>query len=318
MAYKQKGCSPITAKLKRTTKGGMVQDPLLNVGSVLKMSSPAKQGGRNRGLSKEERDKRNYSKNKKQYLEDTKYMKDNPASPYVQNYLDKGGRGDIFSSYDRAYKRTKEFEKNLYDYDKKNKPGEVTGFKTAADYAKFKTTKTDTTKTDTTKTDTTKTNKARSEGEAGWAADDAARKNKTNQYAPKTTKRTSYDTAYKNRDMKTYGKMSKADYIKEAKRQNASKKAGKGWDVKNKTKAVQTRPIAKTVGAKTVQINTPNTKLVETKPKVEEISKAKANKLSRAARVRAKGEAALASGDKKKALRLKRREERIKKRAAKK
>ena len=46
------------------------------------------------------------------------------------------------------------------------------------------------------------------------------------------TKSTSYDKAYKNRDMKTYGKMSKAEYIKEAKRQKAIyDKTGK-WDVK--------------------------------------------------------------------------------------
>ena len=37
MAYKQKGCTPITAKLQKTTKGGIVQ-PKLNVGKV----SPAK------------------------------------------------------------------------------------------------------------------------------------------------------------------------------------------------------------------------------------------------------------------------------------
>ena len=46
------------------------------------------------------------------------------------------------------------------------------------------------------------------------------------------TKSTSYDKAYKNRDMKTYGNMSKAEYIKEAKRQKAIyDKTGK-WDVK--------------------------------------------------------------------------------------
>ena len=46
------------------------------------------------------------------------------------------------------------------------------------------------------------------------------------------SKSTSYDKAYKNRDMKTYGKMSKAEYIKEAKRQKAIyDKTGK-WDVK--------------------------------------------------------------------------------------
>ena len=41
---------PITARIKRTTKGGMVTQPLLNMGSPvkMKMSSPAKQGGRSR------------------------------------------------------------------------------------------------------------------------------------------------------------------------------------------------------------------------------------------------------------------------------
>ena len=35
---------PITAKIKRTTKGGMVQQPILNMGGPVKMkaSSPAK------------------------------------------------------------------------------------------------------------------------------------------------------------------------------------------------------------------------------------------------------------------------------------
>tara|TARA_R100000805_G_C3611573_1_gene112225 strand:- start:426 stop:938 length:513 start_codon:yes stop_codon:yes gene_type:complete len=48
----------------------------------------------------------------------------------------------------------------------------------------------------------------------------------------KTTKLTGYDKAYKNRDMKVYGNMSKAEYIKEAKRQKAVyDKTGK-WDVK--------------------------------------------------------------------------------------
>ena len=35
--------TPITAKIKRTTKGGMVQQPILNMGAPVKMkaSSPA-------------------------------------------------------------------------------------------------------------------------------------------------------------------------------------------------------------------------------------------------------------------------------------
>jgi hypothetical protein len=49
MAYKQKGCTPITAKLQKTTKGGMVQQPLLNMGAPvkMKMNSPAKQAEKN-------------------------------------------------------------------------------------------------------------------------------------------------------------------------------------------------------------------------------------------------------------------------------
>ena len=45
MAYKSKGgCSPITAKIKKTTKGGMITQPLLDMGAPvkMKMSSPAK------------------------------------------------------------------------------------------------------------------------------------------------------------------------------------------------------------------------------------------------------------------------------------
>lgn len=44
----------------------------------------------------------------------------------------------------------------------------------------------------------------------------------------------SYKQAYKDRDQKTYGEMSEEEYIKEAKRQNASKKSGKGYDAPKK------------------------------------------------------------------------------------
>ena len=52
---------------------------------------------------------------------------------------------------------------------------------------------------------------------------------------PKTkqkTSKTSFDKAYKNRDMNIYGNMSKSEYIKEAKRQKTLHgKTGK-WDIK--------------------------------------------------------------------------------------
>jgi hypothetical protein len=34
MAYKQKGCTPVTAKVQKTTKGGMVQQPIDLIGWV--------------------------------------------------------------------------------------------------------------------------------------------------------------------------------------------------------------------------------------------------------------------------------------------
>ena len=43
MAYKQKGCTPITAKIQKGTKGG-VTNPLLNVGVPMKVS-PLKETG---------------------------------------------------------------------------------------------------------------------------------------------------------------------------------------------------------------------------------------------------------------------------------
>ena len=43
--------------------------------------------------------------------------------------------------------------------------------------------------------------------------------------------------------------MDKATYIKEAKRQNASYKAGKGWDVKNKGKDTPPRKKVKAASA---------------------------------------------------------------------
>ena len=48
--------------------------------------------------------------------------------------------------------------------------------------------------------------------------------------APETKKKVTFAEAYKKRDMKTYGNQTLAEYTKEAKRQNVSKKAGKGYD----------------------------------------------------------------------------------------
>ena len=63
-----------------------------------------------------------------------------------------------------------------------------------------------------------------------------ADKNRVSLDAPKTkrTKKTSYSDAYKKRDMKTYGKLSEAEYTAEAKRQNKSYKETGKWDAPKK------------------------------------------------------------------------------------
>lgn len=312
MAYKQKGCTPITAKLQKTTKGGMVQQPLLNMGAPVKMKSPAKQGNRVR-VSEEEQNKQNYDKKKKQYLEDSKYMESNKPTASHQAYLDKGGRGDWLSSYDKAYKRNKEFEKNLYEFDKKNNPSRTQGFNTAKDYAKSKINKSK----DKLK-DKLKDRKVSEAGEAGWAADDEARKNKTGLYDPKNKKDNKTDT---DNPPKVTGKSGS-----DLRRQQYDKL---GWKYdstinvpkeRKKVEAIKPNVEAKTVSMETKSEIVLPKKAVEVKniEKAEKKIDVAENKETRATKVRAKGEKALAEGNKGKALRLKRREERILNRAQKK
>ena len=329
--------TPITAKIKRTTQGGMVQQPILNMGGPVKMkaSSPAKQTVADPELTKKmtnfrnemssqdktkadnlaagkakvaAKNKSNYQKKADQYRNDVSTLSANTkaASKNVNpRQMDSAMNRNV-----RQAGRIKSFENELYNYDTKNKKGSTEGY-TAKEYAMAKAG--GTYKSRATKADTAKNLKARSEGEAGWAADDKARKNKTGIYKP--TGKKSYDQAYKDRDKKTYGKMDKADYIKEAKRQNASKKAGKGYDVKGKGKDTPPRKkaVASTitpVGIKKVEIST------KLDPKALKSQVAKVNakaepkkevKKTRSQKLRSKGEKALADGNKKKALRIRRR-----------
>lgn len=263
MAYKQKGCTPITAKLKKTTKGGMVQQPLLNMGAPvkMKMESPAKQDKkyitpyREKVALQKERD--NYEKELKQ----NKLDKSKPVNEYLP------------TTRKAVEKRMKNFE---------SKYG------------------------------------ARVRGEEGWAADDLARKNKTGQYAAKkdTPKK---DTPKKNKvtgkigselRRKQYDKLGWAydDTIKarpKAKALIPEEVTAKVADVVKESKIITPNNNAKVLDKKTIK-------------KVGRKTKSAEKKESRAARVRQKGIEALKSGNKQKALRLKRREERINKRAAKK
>ena len=331
--------TPITAKIKRTTKGGITQ-PLLNVGAPIKMkmSSPAKidpnpnikkQSDFKNEMSRQDKvkadnlaaskakkaakDKSNYQKNIDQYRKDVSTLNANTKS--ASKNVNPRQMDSAMNRSVRQVGRIKSFEKNLYDYDTKNKAGSTEGY-TAKEYAMAKasgTYKSRATKTDTAKTDTAKTNTAKG--------------------------KKSYDQAYKDtRNHKVYGKMDKATYIKEAKRQNASKKAGKGWDVKDsygsrpKVKAATT---IKPEGIKKVEISTKldpkqlKAEVVKRNTKTEKPSKKAVRKANRkassagrasdkAARARLRGQQALENGNKQKALRYKRKETRLNAKATKK
>ena len=279
MAYKSKGgCTPITAKIKRTTQGGMITQPLLDMGAPVKMkaSSPAKQtetpeeAFKNEMASQAENaakkakalkeakaksDVDTYNKNLNQYRSDVSSLGKNKNTA-AASYNPYGGSGGNKTRVRKQEARILDFENNLYNYDKKNKPGSTEGY-TAKEYAMAKAsgtykpkTKKEDPKTTTTTTTTTTT--------SGGGGD--------------KTKKVSYDTAYKNRDQKTYGNMTKAEYIKEAKRQNASKKAGKGWDVKgmgksttNKKNTTTKSTTSKSETSKSKTTNSTSSKKKDTK-----------------------------------------------------
>lgn len=113
MAYKQKGCAPVTAKIKRTTQGGMVQQPLLNMGAPVKMkvTSPAKQTGdpfgatyqKKRAEKRLEKEKSSAQKDMAKYKEGlSRYKKDAKSVKSIPEY----NRGPIegrMSKFEKQY-----------------------------------------------------------------------------------------------------------------------------------------------------------------------------------------------------------------------
>lgn len=248
MAYKKgAGCQPITAKLKYTTKGGVV-DPLLNLGSPakMKMHSPAKAT--------------------------------NPKNP-----LEVGSEFAKQRFYGKYYKPPTELAPSASDT-----------FPAAKPKAKKSTKSTGSSMTPT-----------------------SVENGKGKIHGPKV----SYDMAYKNRDMKTYGKMSKSEYIAEAKRQTKSFKDTGKWNAP-KPRKKQTAVVAPK--AKTVSIETKKpTATVEVKvAKTAKPTKTQARKTKSIDKKLAKAQVAREAGNIKKAERKEKRaarkQARINKRAAKK
>ena len=152
--------TPITAKIKRTTKGGITQ-PLLNVGGPVKMKAPtpAKQTSAGEDFSKAyeanqlakttaaneakakkaAESKANYSKKLKTYRKDV-LNSDNPAKTPESSYGTSSAQGlrarvmQGVSNKKAETKRIADFEKNLFDYDSKKNPKLTEGY-TAKSYA---------------------------------------------------------------------------------------------------------------------------------------------------------------------------------------
>lgn len=259
MAYKKgSGCQPITAKLKYTTKGGVV-DPLLNLGSPakMKMHSPAKVT--------------------------------NPKKP-----LEVGSEFAKQKFYGRYYKPPTPSHPSASDTLSAAKPKAKKSTKSA--------------------------------GNLGASMTPTSVENgKGKIHGPKV----SYDMAYKNRDMKTYGKMSKSEYIAEAKRQTKSFKGTGKWDApkpRKKQTTVSTITPKKTVSIETKKPTaTVEVKATKTaKPTKTQARKAKnqVRKTKSVDRKLDKAKAARAEGNIKKAERKEKRaarkQARISKRAAKK
>jgi hypothetical protein len=261
--------TPITAKIKRTTKGGITQ-PLLNVGAPvkMKMSSPAKidpnteaadfkskYDAREKAkadkaaqalIAKKASDLSSYKKSLTQYRKDILNSDNAAKTPDGPGFGANALRARIMkgvSDKKAEAKRILDFENNLYNYDKKHKAGSTDGY-TAKEYALAKASDTYKSRATPAETPTPTTTPTTGTG----------------------TKK-SYDQAYKDsRNVKEYAGMSKAEYIKEAKRQTASKKSGKGWDAK-RSKKEAVKPV------KGAGIKGAGTKTVKTKAKATSTSK---------------------------------------------
>ena len=147
--------TPITAKIKRTTKGGITQ-PLLNVGAPVKMKAPtpAKQTSAGGDFSKAyeanqlakttavneakakktAESKANYNKKLTDYRSNL-LSQDSNKSNIAKEYRKSGRAGDIAARDSRRQGESiSKFEKNLFDYDSKKNPKLTEGY-TAKSYA---------------------------------------------------------------------------------------------------------------------------------------------------------------------------------------
>ena len=280
--------TPITAKIQKTTKGGITQ-PLLNVGGPVKMkaSTPAKQ-----------------TKGEYTNISFADYRKSGLMKPEEAKFYKGSGSKKVKTSDLPAPPKPKEKKKSEYtnltfaEYRKSGlmKPEEAK-FYTGAGTKRVKTSGT------TTASATTK--------KSGFAGDTpyTVSNGKGTIHGPKS----SYDDAYKKRNKKVYGEMSKSQFIKESKRQTKVFKETGKWDAPKakRTKAVTVSAITPTSvkPTKTVSIEA-KINPAELKPKVTKVNTKKADPSKREVRKTRKinkkltqAAEARAGGNEKKALR---------------
>ena len=253
---------PITAKIKRTTKGGITQ-PLLNMGAPVKMMAPPP--APNKQIVKK-------------LIETGVKVAAKRMLPAVRNV----GVSTTKKAIQKSAPRTIEVVGKTVANPKNTGGGFMNiakkvmklGALGVAGYA---------------------LSKLGGEGGAGLVDSTNAQNDDTKPTVKPTKKKKSYDQAFEDRG-KRYRNMDKASYIKEAKRQNAVyKKTGK-WDVKDsydsrpkveKVTTIKAQPISQ----KKVEITS---KLDPKDIKAKVATKPTATKPTKSQKLRAKGNAVLA------------------------
>lgn len=287
--------TPITAKIKRTTKGGITQ-PILNVGAPVKTkaSTPAKYLGGVLGDRRSSREQMAEYQTKKN-LKNAIKGKDGGVGSVLDAFSPSLGAVYKGSKIAKASKKYKKARKEFEDWRAKTHPSYSDT--STAPKSKAKKTKSHPSAENTFGIGNKK-------AKTGFAGDTpySVQGGKGTIHGPKS----SYDDAYKKRDRKVYGEMSKAEYIKEAKKQTKSfestgkfnaPKAKKATSVSVVTPKKITIQNQKPTADVNITVKPKAKAIVAPKAKIEVRKTAKINKkLSQAAEARA-------GGNEKKALR---------------
>jgi hypothetical protein len=323
MAYDKKssGCTPITAKIKKTTQGGMVTQPLLNMGAPvkMKMSSPTKQT-KKVGKPKAPKKAAEADSKTKKRLSSDKYASPakNAANRAKANEARIKARAAAGAAKEGAQKalelkKAKELASKEFITNKRGRKVKNPAYQTQTIQPVKE--------TSGNKTGSTKANRELKDilerkgiDVSSYKGDPRGKMEKgTYRYAKASQPGLDGIISKRNKAMK-----GTAEYNRY---QNQINKAYGVGPTNRSTTESTTSTIKPKVSIETKK-PTASTDVSALKPKASKITNKKAakktvNKTARAARVRQKGIDALASGNSAKALRLKRREARINKRAEK-